>query len=49
MAPGQRLYGRHVRAKSGFPMLQNWDWSAKGDNPDRKSSVLQDIWGWAWG
>jgi hypothetical protein len=24
-------------------------WSAKGDNPDRKASVLQDSWGWAWG
>jgi hypothetical protein len=30
-------------------MLQNWDWSAKGENPNRKSSVLQDSWGWAWG
>jgi hypothetical protein len=35
----------HVRAKSEFPTLQNWDWSAKGDNPDRKSPVLQDGWG----
>jgi len=35
----------HVRAKSEFLTLQNWDWSAKGDNPDRKSSVLQDSWG----
>jgi hypothetical protein len=26
----------HVRAKSKFPTLQNSDWSAKGDNPDRK-------------
>jgi hypothetical protein len=34
-----------VRAKSEFLTLQNWDWSAKGDNPDRKSSVLQDSWG----
>jgi len=32
-----------------FLTLQNWDWSAKGDNPDRKSSFLQDSWGWAWG
>ena len=39
----------HVRAKSEFLTLQNWDWSAKGDNPDRKSSVLQDSWGCAWG
>ena len=45
MAPGQHLYGCHVWAKSEFPTLQNWDWSAKGDNPDRKSSVLQDSWG----
>jgi hypothetical protein len=22
----------HVRAKSEFPTLQNWGWSAKGDN-----------------
>jgi len=35
----------HVRAKSELPMLQNWDWSAKGDNPDRKSLVFQDSWG----
>jgi hypothetical protein len=26
-------------------MLQNLDWPAKEDNPDRKSSVLQDSWG----
>ena len=49
VATGQRLYGCHVRAKSEFPTLYNRDWSAKGDNPDRKSSVLQDSWGWAWG
>jgi hypothetical protein len=23
----------------------NWGWSAKGDNPNRKTSILQDCWG----
>jgi len=38
-----------ITNKSEFPTLQNLDWSAKGDNPNRKSSVLQVSWGWAWG
>jgi hypothetical protein len=35
----------HVRVKSELLTLQNWDWSAKGDNPDKYKSVLQDSWG----
>jgi hypothetical protein len=35
----------YARAKSEFLTLSNWDQPAKGDNPDRKTLVLQNGWG----
>jgi hypothetical protein len=37
----------HVKAEREFPTLQNGDLSAKGENPDRETSILQDCRGLA--
>jgi hypothetical protein len=34
----------HVKAESEFPTLWNGDLSAKGENTDRKTSILQVCW-----
>jgi hypothetical protein len=41
-------YPRHAsyaKAESESPTLSNGDLSANGENPDRKTSILQDCWG----
>jgi hypothetical protein len=38
----------HVRAKSEFPKLTNWDQPAQGDNADRKHRPSKIPGGWAW-
>jgi hypothetical protein len=35
--------------KSEVLTLQNWDYSAKGDNPDRKHRPSRIAGDWAWG
>jgi hypothetical protein len=32
----------HAKVESDFPSLQNGDLSAKGENPERKTSIIQD-------
>ena len=49
MAPGN-VFGRlsHAR-RDASSRRDNWDKPAKGDNPDRKSYVVQGREGWAQG
>ena len=38
-----------MQGQDAGPQRDNWDKPAKGDNPDRKTKVLQGSGGWAQG